>query len=221
MSARPRSTPPRRHPTVTAPQTTRNATERAILAAGRQALDEETYARMTVEGIARRAFVSRTAVYFYFPNKRAVVDRLIQQTFSDIQAAAAPYLEGDGDPRRQLHLALGRVAAVINRDASVLQLAAQLSGQEDRLPPEWEPYIARLVGTAEDRIKRDQERGIAPADIPSALSAQALLAMVERHLTRQVARGDVDASEHVRALAELWWRAVYSWPSSARREDAS
>jgi len=28
------------------------------------------------DAIARKAFVSRTAVYFYFPNKRAVVDRL-------------------------------------------------------------------------------------------------------------------------------------------------
>lgn len=195
----------------------RNATERAILAAARQALDEETYARMTVEGIAKRAFVSRTAIYFYFPNKRAVIDRLIQQAFSDMYAAAAAYLEGEGDPRRQLHLALGRTVAVVNRDEAILLLAAQLSGQEDRLPPEWAPYIARFVAGAEDRISRDQEQGLAPGDIPAHLSAQALLAMVERHIVRNVVRGHRDTSEHVRALAELWWRAVYSWPGRGAR----
>jgi AcrR family transcriptional regulator len=193
----------------------RNATEGAILAAARQAIDEETYDRMTVESIARRAFVSRTAVYFYFTNKRAVVDRLIQQSFSDMYEAARVYLEGEGDPRRELHLGLRRVVAVVNRDASILLLAGMLSGAEDRLPPEWAPYIERLVVAAGARIHRDQERGLAPDDVPALLSAQALSAMVERHLTLEVIKGRREASAHVRALAELWWRAVYSWPRLA------
>lgn len=193
----------------------RNATEGAILAAARQVIDEDTYARMTIEGIAKRAFVSRTAVYFYFPNKRAVVDRLIQQAFSDMYDAATVYLEGNGDPRRELHLALRRVVGVVNRDAPVLLLAGFLSGTEDRLPPEWAPYIARFVRGAEGRIDRDQERGIAPADIPALLSAQALLAMAERHITVEVIKAGREASVHVRALAELWWRAVYASPRDA------
>jgi AcrR family transcriptional regulator len=195
----------------------RNATESAILAAARQAIDEETYARVTIEGIAKRAFVSRTAVYFYFPNKRAVVDRLIQQAFSDMYRAATLYLESDGDPRRELHLALRRVVAVVNRDAPVLLLAGYLSGMEDRMPPEWAPYIERFVDGAHARIQRDQARGLAPDDIPALLSAQALLAMVERHIVREVVKGRSEASAHVRALAELWWRAVYSWPRDCAR----
>jgi AcrR family transcriptional regulator len=170
---------------------------------------------MTIEGLARRAFVSRTAVYFYFPNKRAVVDRLIQQAFSDMYQAAAIYLEGDGDPRRELHLALRRVVGVVNRDASVLLLAGWLSGMEDHLPPEWAPYIDRFVTGAQERIARDQSRGIAPDDIPAALAAQALLAMVERQITTEIIKAGREASAHVRALAELWWRAVYSSPRDA------
>lgn len=193
----------------------RNATEGAILAAARQAIDEEGYAHVTVEGIARRAFVSRTAVYFYFQNKRAVVDRLIQQAFSDMYDAARVYLEGSGDPRQELHLGLRRLVAIVNRDASLLLLAGRLSGAEDRLPPEWAPYIERLVVAAGARIQRDQECGLAPPDVPAPLSAQALSAMVERHLTLEVIKGRREASAHVRALAELWWRAVYSWPAGA------
>ena len=196
----------------------RNGTEAAILTAARQMIDESGYPRMTIEGIARRAFVSRTAVYFYFTNKRAVVDRLIQQAFSDMYEAAAVYLEGDGDPRRELHLALRRVVAVVNRDAPVLLLAGYLSGmEEDHLPPEWAPYIERFVEAAESRIAADQQRGIAPSDIPARLSAQALLAMVERHVTLEVVRGRRDAGVHVRALAELWWRAVYASTDSVTR----
>ena len=105
----------------------RNATEEAILAAAREALDEKGFGALTMDAIAKRAFVSRTAVYFYFPNKRAVVDRLIQQAFSEMYLAASPYLDGEGDDvRRELRTALARVVGVVNRNAGLLLLAAQL-----------------------------------------------------------------------------------------------
>jgi TetR/AcrR family transcriptional regulator, ethionamide resistance regulator len=191
----------------------RNATEESILDAAREALREEPYERITIDGIAKRAFVSRTAVYFYFPNKRAVIDRLIQLAFSDMYAAAEPYFEGEGDPRRDIHRALGRTVAAVHEHASVLLLAARLSGQMDRLPPEWEPYIMRLRNAAARRIRADQQRGLAPDDIPAGTSSRALLAMVEGQIVREVVIGGGDAVESVGVLAELWWRAVYSRPT--------
>lgn len=190
----------------------RNATEEAILDAAREALAEKGFDGLTMDAIARKAFVSRTAVYFYFPNKRAVIDRLIQQVFTDMLTAARPYLDGGTEPRRELRQSLGRVCAVVNREASILLLAADLSGREDRLPPEWGPYIRRLVVAVEDRIRRDQERGIAPDDVSARVSAQALCAMVERHITIEVLRQGNVVTESIRVLAELWWRAVYSSP---------
>jgi AcrR family transcriptional regulator len=194
------------------PLAPRNATEDAILAAAREALAQGSYDALTMEAIARRAFVSRTTVYFYFPNKRAVVDRLIQSAFADMYAAASPYFEGRGEPRLELRLALGRVVACVNRHGNVLLLAAHLSGREDQLPSEWEPYLRRFVASAARRIRRDQERGVAPADIPAKLAAQALCAMVERHVTVEVMKGAGDANDSIRILSELWWRGVYSRP---------
>lgn len=188
---------------------TRNATEEAILDAAREALAEKGFESLTMDAIARKAFVSRTAVYFYFPNKRAVVDRLIQQAFSEMYTAASTYLDGEGEPRRELHASLARVMDVVNRNGGLLLLAAQLSGANgEHLPDEWAPYITRFVTRAADRIARDQERGIAPDDIFPRLSAQALLAMVENHITREVVLKRGDATESIRTLAELWWRAV-------------
>ena len=193
----------------------RNATEDAILAAAREALTEDGYEKLTMDGIARRAFTSRTNVYFYFANKRAVVDRLVQQTFAEMLVAAAPYLQGRDDPRRELRQALGRVVLTVNRNADILLLVARLSGTEQALPPEWEPYIRRFVRAAEDRIRADQERGVAPADIPPAVAATALCAMVERHVILEVLRQGHSVTESVRVLAELWYRAVYLAPPSA------
>jgi TetR/AcrR family transcriptional regulator, ethionamide resistance regulator len=192
---------------------TRNATEEAILDAAREALAEKGFGQLTMDAIARKAYVSRTAVYFYFPNKRAVVDRLIQQAFSEMYLAASPYLDGDGEPRGELRAGLARVVGVVNRHARVLLLAAQLSGARgEHLPDEWAPFITRFAERAEARIARDQERGIAPDDISPRISSQALLAMVEHHIVRELVLGHGDATESIRVLAELWWRGVYSRP---------
>ena len=192
----------------------RNPTEDAILAAAREALLEEGFDDLTMDSVGRRAFVSRTAVYFYFPNKRALIDRLIQQTFAAMYEAGSPYLDGAGEPREELRRAIARVVFVVNRDASLLLLAAHLSGRENALPDEWAPYIRRMVVAAARRISRDQKRGIAPDDISPRIAAQALCAMVERHITVDVVRGGGDANESIRVLAELWWRAVYGRPPS-------
>src|SRR3954451_21744078 len=98
----------------------RNATEDAILAAAHEALNEDGYEKLTMDGIARRAFTSRTNVYFYFANRRAVVERFVQQTFAEMLVAAEPYLDGEGrDPRRELRQALGRVVLAVNRNADI------------------------------------------------------------------------------------------------------
>jgi AcrR family transcriptional regulator len=187
----------------------RNPTEDAILEAARAALLEDGFDKLKMETIAKRAFVSRTAVYFYFSNKRAVVDRLIQTAFADMYQAASVYLEGDGDPRVELHEALQQTVDVVNREQDVLLLAASLSGSDGQLPPEWASYILRFVNGAAARIARDQAAGLAPDDIPARISAQALLSMVERHVIRELMLGRGNAEESVRTLAELWWRAVY------------
>lgn len=193
----------------------RNPTEDAILEAAREALREEPYDRVTIDGIARRAYVSRTTVYFYFENKRAVVDRLIQRAFADIFDAASPYLEGEGDPRAELHAALAGVVGVVDRDSPTLRLALWLYGREDHLPAEWAPYIQRLVVAGAKRIARDQARGLAPDDIPARTSALALSAMVERHVGMEIVRSGRDGHDSIRVLSELWWRAVYSKPGPA------
>ena len=172
-------------------------------------LKEVPFDDLRMDMIARRAFVSRTTVYFYFDNKRALVDRLIHLAFADMREAAAPYLDGAGEPRLELRLALTRVIGVVSSErGAVIQ---------DILPAKWEPYIRRFVADATGRIRRDQERGIAPDDIDPGISAQALCAMVERHVTMEIIRGGRQITESVRVLSELWWRAVYSHPGRRAR----
>jgi hypothetical protein len=47
------------------------------------------------------------------------------------------------------------------------------------------------------------------------VAANALCAMVERHVILEVIRQGHSVTESVRVLAELWYRAVYLAPASA------
>ena len=138
------------------------------------------------------------------------MDRLIQQAFADMDDAASPYFEGSGDPRMELALGLARFVGVVNRNGPILMLAAHLYGEDEHMPSQWEPYVDRFIAGAAARIARDQLHGLAPDDVPARVAAQALCAMVERHLTIEVIRHGRDMREAVRQLTELWFRAVYA-----------
>ena len=161
----------------------------AILAAAREALAERAYEGLTMDAIARRAFVSRTAVYFYFPNKRAVVDRLIQQAFSDMYLAAArPTSTATATRARELRQALGaRVMGVVDRNASVLLPGGRALGRarttcrrsgrrtSSASSTRAELRIAPRPG-ARHRARRHRRRASRPGAV----------AMVERHITREL-----------------------------------
>ena len=167
---------------------------------------------LTMDVIAKRAFVSRTAVYFYFHNKRAVVDRLIQQAFHDMYDAAAPYLDGEGDAAaRAAHRAGARRRGGQPQRGTAPARRAAVGRTGRRTCRRSGRRTSRFTDRAEARIARDQERGIAPADIPPRLGAQALLAMVESHITARSCSAAA-TPQSIRVLAELWWRAVYSRP---------
>ena len=196
---------------------TRNATEEAILDAARAALAEKGFDALTMDAIARKAFVSRTAVYFYFPNKRAVVDRLIQQCFSEMYLAASPYLDGDGDPRRELRASLARVVARGQQQRRAAAAGRPALRRARRAPARRSGSPTSCASSSAPRRASRATRSTAsrPTTSRPRLSAQALLAMVENHITRELVLKRGDANESIRTLAELWWRAVYSRPGAA------
>ena len=196
---------------------TRNATEEAILDAARAALAEKGFEALTMDAIARKAFVVAHGRLLLLPQqargRRPPHPAGVQRDVP--RGEPVP-----GRRRRPAPRAARRRwpawSTWSTPTRGLLLLAAQLSGARgEHLPEEWEPYILRFVERAEARIARDQEHGIAPDDIAPRLSAQALLAMVENHITRELVLKRGDANESIRTLAELWWRAVYSRPGAA------
>jgi hypothetical protein len=163
---------------------TRNATEEAILDAARAALAEKGFEALTMDAIARKAFVSRTAVYFTSPTsagRRPAHPAVLQR---DVPRGE-PLPGRRRRPRRDLRASLARVVAVVNANGGLLLLAAQLSaraastcrrsGSPTSCASSSAPSASRATRSTASR-RRHRPR----------LSAQALLAMVENHITREL-----------------------------------
>jgi AcrR family transcriptional regulator len=76
----------------------RAAVEASVVLATEQLLGEgASYPDLSVEQIATRAGISRTAFYFYFRDKRELLMRLTDGVAEQLYATAEHWWEGEGD----------------------------------------------------------------------------------------------------------------------------
>ena len=138
--------------------------------AARQALTEVDYDALTMDAIARRAYVSPHGGLLLLPQQaraRRPADPAARSR--DMYVAASPYLDGEASRGASCASRSSRTVGVVNGNAHVLLLAAQLSGEHEdrcRRVGALHPALRRRDGQA--RIARDQQRGIAPAGHPAA-----------------------------------------------------
>ena len=72
-----------------------DAREAALLEATEELLHRIAPAELTVEAIARRAQLTRTAFYFYFASKEEAIGRLAERYLGEIFEAAQPAFDPD------------------------------------------------------------------------------------------------------------------------------
>ena len=98
------------------PTARRRAVQAAVLAATEDLLREgASYADLSIEAIARRAGLGRTAFYFYFRDKRELLMRLTEDVNDQLFAQADIWFSGVGEPARSIRAALASIAALYER----------------------------------------------------------------------------------------------------------
>ncbi|MDP1730320.1 MAG: TetR/AcrR family transcriptional regulator [Devosia sp.] len=76
---------------------------------------EKGFAATRVEDIARRAGLSKGAVYLYFPSKEAILEGLVRRAIVPIATQALSSAENyEGDPRLVITMVLKMLAAKLN-----------------------------------------------------------------------------------------------------------
>ncbi|HEY3190384.1 MAG TPA: helix-turn-helix domain-containing protein [Solirubrobacteraceae bacterium] len=193
-----------------APTPKRAAVREAVLRATEELLrDGATYADLRVERIARAAGISRTAFYFYFRDKRDLLEQLTEEVSGVLYAQADIWWSGSGDPAAALREALTNVAAVYAEHGVLLRVIVEVATYDEDVARFWRSLMGRFVEATERRIEAEARAGRAAAERPAA-TAFALCWMTERALYEQLAQESAPAAgELVDALAGIWLRAIY------------
>jgi TetR/AcrR family transcriptional regulator, ethionamide resistance regulator len=182
----------------------------AVLRATEELLrDGASYADLRVERIARAAGISRTAFYFYFRDKRDLLERLTEEVSDVLYAQADIWWSGRGDPAAALREALTNVAAVYAEHGVLLRVIVEVAGYDEDVARFWRSLVARFVEATERRIEAEARAGRAATE-RSAETAFALCWMTERALYQQLVQdAGPEMDELVDALAGIWVRSIY------------
>jgi TetR/AcrR family transcriptional regulator, ethionamide resistance regulator len=188
----------------------RAAVQAAVLRATEDLLAEgASYADLKVERIARQAGISRTAFYFYFRDKRDLLEQLTEEVNAALYAQADIWWSGSGDPGAELREALASVATVYGEHDVLLRAIVEVSTYDADVARLWRSVLGRFVDATTRRIEAEAAAGRAVVAQPQA-TAFALCWMTERTLYQQLVQElTISVPELVDALAAIWARAIY------------
>jgi AcrR family transcriptional regulator len=188
----------------------RREVEHRVLEATEALLGEGVpFADLSVERIATRAGLSRTAFYFYFRDRRELLMRLSTGVADALYAEAQAWWSGEDAGPAELRDALGRVIALYREHGPLLRAVVEASAYDESVAGFWRALVARFVDATRARIEAEQRAGRAPA-MPAHDVAFSLCWMTERTCyQRLVQGGELGDADLVRALARVWLGAVY------------
>jgi TetR/AcrR family transcriptional regulator, ethionamide resistance regulator len=158
-----------------------DAREAALLEAAEALLHRIAPAELTVEAIARRAQLTRTAFYFYFASKEEAIGRLAERYLGEIFAAAQPAFDPDIPLRDGARTAIENQVAVWGKHGRAVTAVADLAASDPAIRGLWTAQIEAFVEPVHRRMAAYQRsRGRRPSPHLRA-RAEVLVWMLERY----------------------------------------
>ena len=197
-------------PEEPAPTAKRAAVQAAVLAATEALLAEGAcYADLSIERIATRAGISRTAFYFYFRDKRELLMRLTEDVNELLFAQADVWFSGDGEPGAELRAALTNIAALYDEHGVLLRAIVEVSTYDEEVARFWRAHDRALRRGDAAGASRTSRRPAGVAEHREA-TAFALCWMTERAVYQRLVQDEPSprTSWSARSL-RLWVRSVY------------
>ena len=189
----------------------RAATEAQLLEATTELLAAgEGFADLSVERIAARAGISRTAFYDYFSDKRQLLIRLVADAAAPIFTEADELVGGRPSGPSEIPYTIRAAMRFARESRDVFRAAVEASAYDEVVAGFWRgQVIERFVEVIARRIRRQQAAGEALPVDPRA-AAEALVLMVTGTLYHHVSReGGVSDRRMVDTLVTICVRAVY------------
>ena len=190
--------------------------ERAILSTVEQLLGERSLAEISVDDLAQGAGISRSAFYFYFPSKDAVVLTLVDRVVEQAGAARDRALEHQaGDPAGVWREGIESFYEVFGAHRPVIRAVTDLGATNPEARTLWSMAIDGWVSNVTELIEAERARGAAPEGIAARDLATALVQMNERVLHSIFIEETPAVREHevIATLTHVWRSGIYGAPS--------
>lgn len=192
-----------------APTARRQAVEAALLEATESLLDEgQPFADLSVEKIATRAGISRTAFYFYFADKRELLERLTSDVNAMILEQASLWWEHGGEPAQRVREALENSLAIYREHVVLLRAVDEVASYDEEVAEHRRRLIEQVAKGTERHIHEENDAGRAACAHP-AQTALALTWMTDSAFLQLEPDGSGDEAM-IEALASIWTRAIYA-----------
>jgi len=187
---------------------TREEVQAAVRVGLVELLAESAFKDVTIDELARRAGLSRTAFYFYYPDKNEVLKDAAEAVAAEVYAEADRWWHGSGPPEQLIREALAGIANVYCDHGDMLRAALEVTTYDPEFRAFYWALIHRFVDATAEHLKREIDAGRArPLD--ADLVAESLVWMAERCAYAYFLMEDRPQDEGIEPLTAIWVHAVY------------
>lgn len=193
--------------------------EQAILQTAERLLAERSLSEISVDDLAQGAGISRSAFYFYFPSKDAVVLTLVDRVIEQAGAARDRVLQLHADdPGVAWRDGIESFYEVFGAHRPVIRAVSDLGASNEEARALWSQVMEGWVAQLSELIEAERERGAAPRSVPARDLATALVQMNERvlHAIFIEETPAVREREVIDTLTHVWRNAIYGASAGAR-----
>lgn len=165
---------------------------------------------MSIELIAERSGVTRTAFYKHFPDRDALLLELLAEVAEQLEAIPSSWEStAEAEPEESLRAAVATLVEAFREHGRLLRALADESTRNAEVERRYLELGARLSAGVAERIARDVADDRSALADPEAV-ATALIWMNERFLQQQFGRPPLgDPKRAADALATIWLRTLY------------
>lgn len=197
-----------------APRPSGDERQRAIVEAFEGLLQTRAMADIAIDEIAAGAAISRSAFYFYFPSKQAVLLELLDRMVTEVDERLATIGVPADDPAAWWRESIGVFVAVFGAHRAVTVTLAEARATVPELREEWARRSTRWVELTASTIVAERRKGRAREIVDPRATSIALNAMNERVLVASFGAEQpaLAADDVLDVLTDVWCTTIYGTP---------
>jgi AcrR family transcriptional regulator len=188
--------------------------QRAVVEAFEGLLQTRAMAAIAIDDIAAGAAISRSAFYFYFPSKQAVLLELLDRMVAEVDERLALVGTPGDDPAAWWRSSIGVFVDVFGAHRAVTVTLAEAQATIPEVRAEWGRRSARWVELTAATIVAERRKGRAREIVDARATSAALNAMNERVIVAALSgeQPAVATPDVLDVLTDIWCTTIYGAP---------